>query len=363
LDITARREAEAALRESESRFRELIENAPVAIGISRPGEADYRNRAHVRMFGFEDAGELVGRSFSDQIAPRFRNEVTERALPRKRALPAETEFESVGVRKDGTEFPFRATVTVVNFADGPASVAFLTDITAQKDYEQKLGDSHLKLRNLATHLLSAREAERKNVAREIHDELGQYLTALKMDLRWIEKRLRSSDLGILEKIRATSGLASQAINIVHRIASDLRPVMLDDLGLPAAIEWLGGEFSRRSGISCDTEVTIHGSRIGGNSATVLFRIVQESLNNVGRHSRASHTSVLLRETDGRLEIIVEDNGIGITAEQAAGSTSFGLIGMRERVEGLGGELMVQGLKGKGTTVHVTVPFAAESGPA
>jgi PAS domain S-box-containing protein len=363
MDITERRDAEAALRESESRFRELVENAPVAIGISRLGEADYRNRAHVRIFGYEDARELAGLSFSDQIAPRFRKEVTERALQRSRGLPAEAEFESVGLRKDGSEFPFRAAVMVMSLADGPASVAFVADMTAQKDYEQKLEDSHLRLRSLASHLLSAREAERKSVAREIHDELGQLLTALKMDLRWIEKRLKSSDPGVLEKIRVTSGLANQAIEIVHRIASDLRPVMLDDLGLPAAIEWLGSEFARRTGISCNTEVAIHESRFGGNSATALFRIVQESLSNVGRHSRASHTSILLRETYGRLEVIIEDDGVGITAEQAAASTSLGLIGMRERVEGLGGELMVQGLKGKGTTVHVTIPLTAGSGLA
>jgi len=363
MDITQSRAAEDTLRESESRFRELIEEAPVAIAISRHGEAVYRNRAHVRLFGFEDASELIGKSFADQIAPRFRKEDMERALRRKQGLPTETEFESVGLRKNGTEFPFRSAVTVMSFADGPASVAFITDITAQKDFEQRLRDTHLKLRNLAAHLLSARESERKSVAREIHDELGQHLTALKMDLSWIEKRLRSTDVGILEKARATSRLADQAIDIVHRIASDLRPVMLDDLGLPAAVEWLAGEFSRRTGIACDTRVTIHESRIAGNSATALFRIVQESLSNVGQHSRASRVSILMREAGGRFEIILEDNGIGITPEQAAAPTSFGLIGIRERVEGLSGELTVKGLKGKGTTVHVTIPVAAESGPA
>jgi PAS domain S-box-containing protein len=358
MDITERCEAEVALRESEKRFRALIEEAPVAVGISGPGEAVYRNRAYVRMFGFQDASELVGVSFADHVAPRFREEMKARAERRGRGFQEEKQFESVGVRKDGTEFPFTAAVTVLDFTDGPATVAFITDLTAQKESERKLEESHLKLRNLASHLLSAREAERKSVAREIHDGLGQYLTALKMDLRWIEKRLLSSDLPVLEKIRGTTELANQAIDIVHRIASDLRPVMLDDLGLPAAIEWLGSEFTRHTGISCATQATFHESCIGGTSATALFRIVQESLNNVVKHSRATHVSVLLQEINGFLEILVEDNGIGITAEQASGSTSFGLIGMQERVEGLGGELRVHGREGKGTTVRVTVPLDA-----
>ena len=363
MDVTARREGEAALRASESRFRTLIEEAHVAIAVLRQGKAIYCNRTYARLFGFEDTRELMGTLFFKRIAPRCRKDVRERVRRRSRGIPEEAQFESVGMRKDGTEFPFKAAVTVLDLADGPATISFITDITAQKDFEQELGDSHLKLRNLAAHLLSAREAERKSVAREIHDELGQLLTAFKMDLRWIENRLKSSEGGVFEKIRATSGLADQAIDIVRRIASDLRPVMLDDLGLPAAIEWLGSEFSRRTKIACNTEVTLHESRIGGDSATALFRIVQECLSNVGRHSRASQASIDVRETGGRLEIRVKDNGIGISSEEIARSTSFGLIGMRERVEGLGGELMVQGLQGKGTSVHVTIPLRAESGPA
>ncbi len=363
MDVTERREAEAALHESEARFRTLIEKAPVAIGISRQGSIVYANCAFQRMFGFEDAGELIGRPIADQIAPRLREEAMERALRRSRGLPAETEYESVGLRKDGTEFPIRAAVTVLDLADGPASVGFIADISAQKEFEQKLGDSHARLRNLATHLLSVREAERKSVAREIHDELGQLLTALKMDLRWIEKQLGSSGHNVLEKIEGTLGLVDQAIDIVHRISSNLRPGMLDDLGLATAIEWLGAEFSQRTGISCDATVTIPEFRIGGNSTTTLFRIVQEALSNIGQHSGASHASILIRESGGRLEVTIEDDGIGITMEQAAASTSFGLIGMRERVEGLRGQLTVRGQEGKGTTVHATIPLPAEGGLA
>jgi len=353
----------SALLESDARFRALIDDAPGAIGISRLGTTVYINRAFLRMFGFEDSGELIGRPITDQIAPRLREDVMARALQRSRGLPAETEYESVGLRKDGVEFPFKASAAILDLADGPATAAFITDITAQKEFERKLGDSHARLRNLATHLLSAREAERKSVAREIHDELGQLLTALKMDLRWIEKRLESSGHSALEKLWGTLGLVDQAIDVVHRISSDLRPGMLDDLGLAAAIQWLETEFSRRTGISCTAKVTVPEPRILGNAAIALFRVVQEALSNVGRHSGASHASILLRESDGHLEVTIEDDGVGITAEQAAASSSFGLIGMRERVEGLRGELTVRGQEGKGTTVLVTIPIAAEGGPA
>jgi PAS domain S-box-containing protein len=341
----------------------LIEDAPVAIGISRHGITVYVNRAFLRMVGFEDSGELIGRPLTDQIAPRLRDEAMARALRRGRGLSAETEYESVGLRKDGAEFPFRASVKVLDLADGPATVAFITDITAQKEFEQKLRVSHARARNLATHLLSAREAERKSVAREIHDELGQLLTALKMDLRWIQKRLGSSGHSALEKIRGTLGLVDQGIDIVHRISSNLRPGMLDDLGLAAAIQWLGAEFSRRTGISCTAMVTIPESCIGGNGATAVFRIVQEALSNICRHSGASRVSILLRVSCGRLEVTIEDDGVGITAEQVGASTSFGLLGMRERVEELRGELTVRGREGKGTTVHAAIPLGPEGGPA
>jgi signal transduction histidine kinase len=250
-------------------------------------------------------------------------------------------------------------VTVLVLSDGPATLAFFFDLTTQKESEKKLEDSRGKLRNLAIHLLHAREEERKMVAREIHDELGQILTALKMDLQWIEKRLAPRTTQVMEKFHGVVGLADQTIQMVHRISSELRPGMLDDLGLAAAVEWLGGDFSRRNGIPCRVDITVPESRIGGNSSTALFRIIQEALTNVARHAHASHSSVELWEADRALTIRVQDDGRGVTEEQSTSPLSFGLIGIRERVQGLGGEMSITGKPGEGTILTVTIPLPPE----
>jgi PAS domain S-box-containing protein len=352
MDVSERREAEAALRQSEGRFRALIEKAPFAIRVGRAGKTLYGNAAFIRMFGIQSLQDLVGRPLTDQVAPNCRKEVKDRT----RRQPATDEFDMTAMRQDGLQFPCRVAETSLLLSDGPAEMAFFTDFTAQKDSEKKLEDSRSKLRNLALHLLHAREEERKKVAREIHDELGQMLTALKMDLRWIEKRLGLSSPQVTEKIRGVVELADSTIQTVHRISSELRPGVLDDIGLTAALEWLGGDFSRRSGILCRVDVTAPESRIGGNSSTALFRIIQEALTNVARHSRASRVSVEFWEADGMLEIQVQDDGIGITEEQSTSPLSFGLIGIRERAQGLHGEVSITGMPGKGTTLTVTIPL-------
>ena len=355
-DVTERHEAEAALRESEERFRALIENAPVAIGVTRDGKTVYGNEAYLRMFGITTLKQVVGHPLTDLVAPQCRKEVAERALRRTRGEPAGDEYEMKAMRLDGQQFPCRVAVTVLVLSDGPAELAFFFDLATQKDFEKKLEDSRVKMRNLAVHLLHAREEERKRVAREIHDELGQILTALKMDLQWIEKKFAPRTTQVIKKIHDVVGLADQTIQMVHRISSELRPGMLDDLGLAAAIEWLGGDFSRRNGIPCRVDITTPESRIGGNSSTALFRIVQEALTNVARHAHASRASVELWEADHTLTIRVKDDGRGVTEEQSTSPLSFGLIGIRERVQGLGGEMSITGRPGAGTILEVTIPL-------
>lgn len=164
---------------------------------------------------------------------------------------------------------------------------------------------------------------------------------------------------MMDKVHGVVGLADQTIQMVHRIASELRPGILDDLGLAAAIEWLGGDFSRRNGIPCRVDITIAEPRISGRNATALFRIVQEALTNVAHHAHASRASVELWEEDQTLLIRVQDDGIGISDEQCASPTAFGLIGIRERVQGLRGDVLILGKPDKGTTLLVTIPVPLE----
>jgi len=359
MKATQRHEAELAHRESEERFRTFIEDAPVAIGVSRAGKTLYVNTAYLQMFGIPNLEDVVGQSIMDQIAPESRKEVSERLLKKTHHEHTVAEFEITAAPQNGLPFFCRVAVTLLILSDGPAMLAFYFDLTAQKNSEKKLENSQGRLRNLAVHLLHAREEERKTVAREIHDELGQILTALKMDLQWIEKRSDPRMTQIMEKIHGVVALADQTIQMVHRISSELRPGILDDLGLAAAIEWLGGDFSRRNGIPCRVDITAPEAMIVGKHATDLFRIVQETLINVAHHAHASQVSVELWEENRILTIRVQDDGLGITEEQATSPSAFGLIGIRERVQGLRGEISILGRPGKGTALMATIPLPLE----
>jgi len=231
----------------------------------------------------------------------------------------------------------------------------------RKELELEVGKRNEELRNLAGHLQHVREEERRLVAREIHDELGQVLAALKMDLHWVERNLSQGVTLVTEKIHSIVEIADQTIQMVHRIAAELRPGILDDLGLEAAIEWLGTDFSRKNGIPCTVDFTVPKSIIGTKSSTVLFRIVQEALCNVARHAHASKVSVELWDEDLVLNVRVQDDGIGVTEEQSKSPAAFGLIGVRERVMGMLGEMSITGRPGKGTIFAVRIPFPAEGG--
>ncbi|OHD27566.1 MAG: hypothetical protein A2Y38_23020 [Spirochaetes bacterium GWB1_59_5] len=209
------------------------------------------------------------------------------------------------------------------------------------------------------HLLHAREEERKLIAREIHDELGQILAAIKMDLQWIEKKSVQSPAPVQARIHDVVGFADKTIQMVHRICSELRPGILDDLGLVEAIEWLGIDFSRKNGIPCHVDFTATESTIGTKSTTLVFRIVQEALINVAHHARASNCSVELWEENRTLIVRIQDDGVGITEAQSNSPSAFGLIGIRERVQGLQGGMKITGTPENGTTLMIQIPMPPE----
>jgi len=239
------------------------------------------------------------------------------------------------------------------------------DVTDRIRAAEELEQSRAELRALAIRLQAIREEERTRIAREIHDELGQALTALKLDLAWMgSNRPRgartSGPIGMIDS--SITARIDDTMQIVRRIASELRPSVLDQLGLEAAIETLVQETTQRTGIA----ITLHAQefpRLPDDLASHAFRIIQEALTNVTRHSKATRVEVAVRRAGGALILGVSDNGVGFAPDTLSGLRSLGLVGMRERALACGGVLMVQGKPGEGTSIVVTIPLKTDAGGA
>jgi signal transduction histidine kinase len=219
---------------------------------------------------------------------------------------------------------------------------------------EQLEKTYRSLHNLSAHLLSVREEERKAVAREVHDELGQVLSTLKIDLSWLKKRLPEEREELTQKAISMLELIDSTIDIVQNITSELRPPVLDDLGLAAAIESEAEKFGERTGIKC--EVSVEDFPLDLSVSATVFRVFQESMLNVARHADASRVGISLKVSDGSLEMAIKDNGRGITEEDIGAPTSFGLMGMRERILAIGGKVELKGSHNMGTLVTVNVPL-------
>ena len=235
---------------------------------------------------------------------------------------------------------------------------FLTTIemaSHKHTIDRKLIESQEQLRNLSLHVQSVREGESTRIAREVHDELAHLLTALKMDLSWLYKRLPKDQKPLLDQTKSMSKLTDMIIKSVQRISLELRPVILDDLGLVPAIEWQAQEFEGRTNIKCEITIDCGDNNLDQDQSTALFRIFQEALTNVARHANATKIKVSLKKRPDKLLLKIEDNGRGITEEQISDPKSFGLFGMRERVYPWGGEVEIKGIWNEGTTVTVILP--------
>ena len=236
------------------------------------------------------------------------------------------------------------------------------DITERRETESELKGSQKMLRSLAKHLQSAVEAERTRVSRQVHDDLGQALTGLRMDLAWLARRLQSGESAggncdeILEKVDQMFELIDSTAVSVRELCTELRPGILDDLGLEAAVEWGCERFSERTGIECVHRLRLHENQPDDLVATAFFRILQECFTNIFRHAAAQSVSIQLNAQNGMYVLVVKDDGKGITEEDANSQQSIGLIGMRERAHAVGGEIQVCGEEGRGTTVTATVPI-------
>jgi signal transduction histidine kinase len=230
------------------------------------------------------------------------------------------------------------------------------EIRERRKAEDEVRQSQGQLRDLASHLQFIREEERIQIAREIHDELGQALTAIKMDIHWLGHKLPEDQQLLFDKLKAMSKLVDLTVQTVRRLSSELRPKLLDDLGLSAAIEWQAREFSNRAGIPCDFRSEPDDIILDKARSTAFFRIFQETLTNIARHAQATQVEVILRQNAAQVEMIVRDNGQGITIEAIADPKALGITGMRERAHSLGGNFEIAGVPKGGTAVKVSIPL-------
>ena len=357
-DITERKQAQA----EQARLAAILEATPDFVGIlSREGRILYVNQAGRQMIGLAEDASLDETFLADSLPLRAKSIFVSEAVPVALARGVWSGENALRAR-NGREVP--VSQVLLAHKDPAGEVKFFStiarDITERIRYEAQLTSSREQLRSLAARLQSVREEEGVRIAREIHDELGQALTGFKIDLTWLEKRLAKLDdrlmRGLLKKkVDGMCDQVDETIHTVRRIAAELRPGVLDDLGLEAAIEWQAQEFQNRTGIECRVNTTLEELALDRESGTAVFRIFQETLTNVARHANATRVKVVIEKQDGLVVLHVQDNGRGIAEHDLAAANSLGLLGIRERATLLGGAVSIHGEPGKGTTVTVCVP--------
>jgi PAS domain S-box-containing protein len=355
---------------TERRLAAMVETTTDAILIlDHEQKITLANQAASRLFGYSQ-DELLHQPIEKLIPARFhqahRHRVAGFGKTGTSVRRMGGEANVVGMRADGTEFPIDASISHLQEDGKPLYTVILRDITERKRAEQELKLSREYLRNLYDNLQTIREEERKRIARELHDDLGQTLGAIRIDITLLRNTL-PANLPELEKNAALiDQLLLSAITSVRRISSDLRPRPLDDLGLVPALQMLAGEFSQRHNIGCEISAPAEDVHLVDEIASPLFRMVQESLNNVVKHAGATHVHIELSINENILSLTITDNGRGFTTADTKKPGSFGLIGMRERAWAMGGSLTVKGGAtgaNKGTTIIISIPLTEKAADA
>jgi len=368
-DITERKWAEMALKASEEGLRASIENTPnVAVQwYDKHGRVLYWNRASENIFGWKSE-EALGKTL-DQLL----HTPEEAAAFVKLLEEIQTTGQSLGPReygfrrRDGASGTCLSTTFAIPSPDGaPCFVCMDVDVTERYRAEEQIQQAYQQLRELTAQLEASQEAERKRIARELHDEFGGQITALRVDLTWLSRKSGTQGNGVsaeevAQRLKSMTELVDTLARSTRRIAGALRPSILDDLGLVAALRWQTRDFQERTGLECTLLLgpDVAQMQVQDSQATALFRIAQELLTNVTRHANAQRVQIGLQEEHGALVMTIDDDGRGIMEEDMSKPTSFGLRGIRERVALIGGELTMKGVPHRGTTVGVRVPISQQ----
>lgn len=356
-DITERIRIEEELIERETKLRTILQTEPECIMLL---DEECRlleiNPAGLVLIEADDEASVRGMPMNPLVGEPYREDMRLMAEDVCSGKARKLEFELTGLK--GTHR--FCLIHTVPLRDGKgkiiAQLAVIRDITEDKAKEEKLKDLNHKLRSLAAHIEEVREEERADIAREIHDELGQQLTAIKMDVAWVAKKGNIQEPSVAQRLQDSMMLLDTMVNTVRRIATDLRPSILDDLGLQEALKWQAREFQKRSGIHCQFATNNKGAMVPAGIAIALFRIYQESLTNIRRHAGASEVVSELKFNKHQLILLIRDNGKGFDKRDIEQKKTLGILGMEERVLKLGGSLDVQSEPRKGTQVKVVIPY-------
>jgi PAS domain S-box-containing protein len=361
-DITQQLHAQQQLRDSEARLNAIIRSAMDAIiTVDESQHILLFNSAAEKIFRCP-VNEAVGGRLDRFIPERYR-QVHHEYIERfgETGVTMRRMGENIvlaGLRADGEEFPIDASISQVVVERRKFYTVILRDITERQTAAAELERSHRKLGELYGVMHEVREAERIRIARELHDELAQWLTALKMDVSWMAARLPQDLTRLIDRTKKMKEVVDTTVAAVRRIAADLRPVMIDDLGLLPAIEHLLHEFSHRSGIMVSLDTHVDNTEFRDPLATAVYRMVQEALTNVARHAEATLAEVDLTTRGEDLVVRVRDNGRGVDDAALRKAKSYGVLGIRERAQTLGGVATIFRSAGGGTTVEITIPLGA-----
>ena len=356
-DITQRKLSEVALSESEERYRQLVDSSPYAVGVHQDGKLVLVNPAAVVLFGAAEAKDLIGRPMRELMHPDERADAVDRLRRMLQGEPGLYPTEDRCLRLDGRVIDVESSATPFTYQGRPAAQLIALDITARKQAEAAVRQTTRQLRTLSRRVLEAQETERRRVAMELHDELGQSLTAIKINLQAKARfKEQTPDELNAENIR----IVEHALQQVRHLALALRPSMLDDLGLVPALRWIAEQTAERGGFTVQVTAPDLQSRLSSDIETACFRVVQEALTNITRHARAQHVKIDVHLGSHALVVNVKDDGCGFDLaamrERALAGGSIGVLGMQERATLIGGDLAIESTPGQGSTVRMHCPL-------
>jgi len=355
-NITESKLADEALRKSEEQFRRIVETAQEGIWLYDENfRTIFVNKKMCEIVNYSQE-EMIGKKSFDFMEDLDTESVAEAMKLQKKGINEiiELRFKTGGGRH------IWASLSASSFLDEQGNylggLAMVTDVTRRKQIAEELQQSYKDIRELASHLQNIREEERIQIARDIHDELGQQLTGLKMDVSWLSSKLSVKNEAIEEKIKGMTELLDEAVRSVRRISANLRPSILDDLGLEAALEWQSQEIQKRFGILINFNSQFPEIELPEGVATGLFRVYQEALTNAVRHANAHTINSKLLLTSNKIVLEINDDGKGMDMKTATRKKSFGLLGIKERIFVMNGKYEIKSEPGKGTSLSVVVPL-------